>query len=174
MTVEAIRSPQDRKDSAAAGPAPRVISAAASILILVVAAWHMLTAGTHADVSWLLAVGDKMLAGERLYVDIWENNPPLPAILYLPMAWLGAVTPLAAETWTVLVTGLWVTGFGAFALYMSTRLGLTSPRERLILVPAGLYVLLLIMPETFSQREHFALASALPMLVLNRPAHGGE
>ncbi|TCD16012.1 hypothetical protein [Oricola cellulosilytica] len=137
-----------------------------STVILAVSAWHMFTSGTHADVSWLLTVGERIMAGERLYVDVVENNPPLSVFLYLPFGWLGSVTPVLAEHWTVMGTYVWTIGFGTVALLMSERLGLTTSRERWILVPAGLYVLTLLMPPTFSQREHFGVASALPLLVL--------
>ena len=30
----------------------------------------------NVDVAWLLTVGEKMLDGQRLYVDILETNPP--------------------------------------------------------------------------------------------------
>lgn len=166
MAVEAIGNPDRGMDRAARHGLFAGLSAAVCVLILAVSAWHMLTSGTHTDVSWLLTVGEKILSGEQLYVDIWENNPPASVYLYLPMAWLGSVTPLLAETWTVLATYVWVIGFGAFAFLLSERLDLTKGREGLVIVPAGLYVLVLFMPATFSQREHFALASALPMLVL--------
>lgn len=166
MTLEGIRSSAAGLDRAVQQALFKGLSLTVSAVILAVSVWHMLTSGTHMDVSWLLTVGERILSGERLYVDIWENNPPASVYLYLPMAWLGTATSVSAETWTVLVTYVWVIGFGAFALSMSERLGLTKGRERLLIVPAGLYVLVLFMPSTFSQREHFALASALPMLVL--------
>jgi hypothetical protein len=36
------------------------------------------------DVSWLLVAGERMLDGERLYVDIVEINPPMSVFAYLP------------------------------------------------------------------------------------------
>ncbi|WP_193174307.1 hypothetical protein [Oricola nitratireducens] len=144
----------------------RTGAVALSAVILAVSAWHMFTGGTHPDVSWLILVGNRMLDGERLYVDVLENNPPFSIYLYLPMVWLGRVTPVSAESWTVLGTYVWAIAFGAFALRMTRRLGLATAAERLAITPVGLYLLLLLAPTTFSQREHFAVAAALPMLVI--------
>ena len=36
------------------------------------------------DVSWLLVAGERLLDGERLYVDIVEINPPMSVFAYLP------------------------------------------------------------------------------------------
>lgn len=168
MTIEgtAAGSPV-RPFRSFAGGRLRVVSAVLSIAILAVAAWNIfLNNGTHQDISWLLTVGEKLLAGQTLYVDVIETNPPFSVYLYLPMAWLGTVTPLSAELWTKIATFIWIFFFGAAALRMARRLRLVSAPETAILVPVGIYAFLLLSPYTFSQREHFAAASALPMLVL--------
>ncbi len=167
MTVRDAAASATGAYSGIAGFRPQQLSLFACAAVLAVSFWNVFVlGGTHTDVSWLLTVGEKMLAGERLYADIWETNPPFSAFLYLPMVWLGTVTPVTAETWTEIATYLWVIGFGWIALSMSGRLGLTTARERFALLPVGLYVLVLFIPSTFSQREHFGLAAALPMLVL--------
>src|ERR1700732_5108172 len=38
----------------------------------------------NTDVSWLLTIGERVLDGQRLYVDIVEINPPMAVIAYLP------------------------------------------------------------------------------------------
>ena len=40
-----------------------------------------------ADVSWLITVCERVLGGERLYVDIIEANPPASVWLYIPAVW---------------------------------------------------------------------------------------
>jgi hypothetical protein len=39
----------------------------------------------NVDVSWYLIVSERMLDGQRLYVDILETNPPMAVSVY----WLG-------------------------------------------------------------------------------------
>src|SRR3982074_802792 len=56
-----------------------------SIAILFAAAIvlrHVLAANT--DVSWLLTVGERVLDGQRLYVDVFETNPPMAVLVYVP------------------------------------------------------------------------------------------
>ncbi|MDP1584138.1 MAG: hypothetical protein Q8M18_12005 [Bradyrhizobium sp.] len=38
----------------------------------------------NTDVSWLLTVGERVLGGQRLYVDVFETNPPMAVLVYLP------------------------------------------------------------------------------------------
>ena len=40
--------------------------------------------GLDTDVSWLITVGEKMLDGQRLYIDIFEVNPPASVWIYFP------------------------------------------------------------------------------------------
>src|SRR5437762_14325079 len=49
------------------------------------------------DVSWLITVNEKMLAGQRLYVDIIEVNPPASIWLYTPFVWLAHQLQLRPE-----------------------------------------------------------------------------
>ena len=39
--------------------------------------------GLDTDVSWLITVGEKVLDGQRLYIDIFEVNPPASVLIYL-------------------------------------------------------------------------------------------
>ncbi|RUW97020.1 hypothetical protein EOA35_26485, partial [Mesorhizobium sp. M8A.F.Ca.ET.023.01.1.1] len=58
--------------------------AGATLLIVAYATITSLLLPVNVDVSWLLTVGDRVLNGERLYVDIAEANPPFSTWLYLP------------------------------------------------------------------------------------------
>ena len=60
-----------------------------------------------ADVSWLLTVCDRVLSGDRLYVDIIEVNPPASVWLYLPLVWIAKLAGIKAEA---AVAGAFVMG----------------------------------------------------------------
>src|SRR3954454_18199857 len=49
------------------------------------------------DVSWLITVNEKMLAGQRLYADIVEVNPPASIWLYTPFVWFAHALHLRPE-----------------------------------------------------------------------------
>ena len=59
-----------------------VLAAVAAVTIFSV--FYQQRWGTIADTSWLITVCERVLAGERLYVDLIETNPPFSVWLYMP------------------------------------------------------------------------------------------
>src|ERR1700716_2170168 len=53
-------------------------------LVFVVAILLRQVVPLNTDVSWLLVIGERVLDGQRLYVDIVEINPPMAVMAYLP------------------------------------------------------------------------------------------
>ena len=70
------------------------------------------------DVSWLITVSEKLLAGGRLYVDVIEPNPPASVWLYVPQVWIAERLGLHAEA--VVVAAF----IAAAVLSLGTRCGL--------------------------------------------------
>jgi hypothetical protein len=123
-----------------------------------------LRSAAGADETWLIMMCERILHGERAYVDIFETNPPIAVLLYMPgvlAAKLTGVTPEAA-------TFAFAYASTALSLWLSSR---TLPKyvveggqsRWLVLMPAA--VVLLILPRNlFAQREYFAAAFSLPMV----------
>jgi len=118
------------------------------------------------DVSWLVTVCERMLAGERLYIDVIEANPPFSIWLYMPPVALAQALPLTAETavflWVLLLVGLGI----SLTAYLILKSGLLAPVHLKLLFPGVLTLLLLWPANAFGEREHMATALFLPMLVL--------
>jgi len=117
-----------------------------------------------ADVSWLITVCEKILDGEKLYVDVLETNPPSAVLLYMPGVLLARATGLAPEAATYLVACVYV----FIALVITDRIlprcvDNAAPSRWVVLLPATL-VLLLLPSDAFAQREYFAAAFALPIV----------
>src|SRR6202011_5143475 len=53
-------------------------------LVLAVAILLRQIVPLNTDVSWLLTIGERVLDGQRLYVDIVEINPPMAVFRSLP------------------------------------------------------------------------------------------
>lgn len=138
--------------------APIAAVAAAAIAISIQAFWIPI----DADVSWLITVCERMLSGDRLYIDIFELNPPASVWLYLPWVWLAHALGAKPEA---VVAGAFVAGALAstFAtLRIAARLDYASSRPWLA---AALPAIALLLPMAlFAQREHAALLLALPAL----------
>jgi hypothetical protein len=122
--------------------------------------------GTNIDVSWLITIGEKMLAGERLYVDIVEVNPPASAFLYLPAIVLARAIGLAPE---IVVDALVLVAAG-LSIFLT---GLILRAARLVdhidgwLLAALAAAILTILPmQTFGEREHIAVIALLPALAV--------
>ena len=81
-----------------------------------------------ADMSWLLTAADGMIAGQRLYVDIWETNPPFSVLLYLPAAYAEHLLGLRAEFVGGLYSYAWAAGCLGYACYLSVRCNLYLER----------------------------------------------
>jgi hypothetical protein len=89
-----ILAPRTRPASAAS---TRLLPwlALAALFVVAVALRHLLAANT--DVSWLLTVGERVLSGQRLYVDVIETNPPMAVFAYLPGILLARALGMTAE-----------------------------------------------------------------------------
>lgn len=115
------------------------------------------------DSAAVLTWAQRMVAGERLYIDLIDVNPPMVFWLNLPPATVSAATGLPAAMlligWYALlaVAGLTV------ALPDLSRLLPAGPRLGVI---AGAIGGLVILPaHSFTQREHVMFALSLPYLI---------
>jgi hypothetical protein len=121
---------------------------------------------TNVDVSWAITMGEKMLDGARLYVDLIEVNPPATALLYLPAVVLGRALGLAPE---IIVDALVFLAAG-LSLWASASV---LRRARILdgvdvwsLAAWSAAVLLILPMHTFGEREHIATIVLLPLLAL--------
>jgi hypothetical protein len=119
----------------------------------------------NVDVSWWLTICERMLDGQRLYVDILETNPPMAGSVYM----LGVVVARAIHMRPEVVTNGLIFLLIAASLALTWRaLRLSSLRERAGGAAAiWAVVLLTVLPMyDFGQREHLALVAMLPALAV--------
>ncbi|MGE3248527.1 MAG: hypothetical protein AB7J19_19575, partial [Beijerinckiaceae bacterium] len=128
--------------------------------------WWQRAAGTQPDVYWLTLMAERMLDGDRPYVDTFENNPPASIYIYVPAVLLARLLHISSEL-AVQIFTLGLLGLCLAATYaMLTRAGYSKnyPAQWLFAACVALFVL---MPaETFAQREYIAAVLALPYLGL--------
>jgi hypothetical protein len=122
--------------------------------------------GTVPDTSWLITVCERMLSGERLYVDLYETNPPFSVWLYMPpvaiAGMIGVASEYAVHLWTYLLAaaGLLLAGH-------VVRRGRFAETEQLRAMAPAFYAMLVLYPAiAFSEREHIGAALFLPLLAL--------
>jgi hypothetical protein len=133
------------------------VFAAAIVLRLVLVA--------NTDVSWLITLSEKVLDGQRLYVDVIEVNPPASVFLYLPLVALARGLSLRPEVvvdaavFFAIGVGLGLAGY----ILRKVRLEGTDRMRLAVLVAATLAIL---PAQTFGEREHFAMVLLLPLFAL--------
>ncbi|WP_291869487.1 hypothetical protein [Bradyrhizobium sp.] len=174
MTMHTEAGPRltPRQISPVAAPA---LLAWISIVILSAAAIvlrNLLAANT--DVSWLLTVGERVLGGQRLYVDVFETNPPMAVLVYLPGIVIARALGLPAEivTDSLMFAGIFVSlAIVARTLKDSSVL---DGANSWLLAPLAFAILAILPMQSFGQREHIAIVELLPLLAVLAVRMKGE
>jgi len=119
----------------------------------------------NVDVSWWLIVCERMLDGQRLYVDILETNPPMAGSVYM----LGVVVARAIDARPEVVTNALIFLLIAGSLALTWRALRFSALRECAGGAAAVWAtaMLTILPMyDFGQREHLALVVMLPSLAV--------
>jgi hypothetical protein len=121
----------------------------------------------NVDTSWLIVASERLLAGERMHIDLIETNPPFSIWLYMPFVWLQNMVGLSAEVWL----GLGVTTAALGSVLLSARILVRADPYygrglAVWMLPAAYFSVLALYPDQFGQREQFALIGFLPWLAL--------
>jgi len=147
---------------ARSGPLVRPTVAVGLVAVIFAALVQSFVMSIDCDVSWLITVNEKMLAGQRLYVDVVEVNPPASIWLYTPPVWLAEQLRLRPEAVVVAAFIAWALLASAFALRLGGKL--RQPPRPLVFFAALAFVELILPLGTFAQREHAAVLLAFPVL----------
>lgn len=142
----------------------------ASLLLIWVALLPRIIPGTRSDRGIFISVAERLLAGDILYLEVWDNKDPL---FYYSLALGRTISPYA----DILLELMWIVGSG-FAVYVLARkLGCDAPGALFaafgmtpLILTGGLYLpghthlpgtalVLLVMAATVSRR--FAAAGFL-------------
>jgi hypothetical protein len=119
----------------------------------------------HTDESGFLYLAGRVLDGQRHGLDFLEINPPLAIWLSMPPVLIHRMT--GWHSWVIWV--VMVAGMIAACLWLTARwLKLVEPsasRRVWFMLAAG-FAGLLLPGQEFSEREHLAMALALPYLAL--------
>ena len=119
------------------------------------------------DAAALLHFSQRWLAGERLYVDLVDVNPPLIFVLNLIPAAIARITPFSAPSALLVCVLGWVAcGFALSWRLLRTAPGSISGVHRYVLPPLFLFLMIAYPGPEFAQREHLMLVAALPYLLL--------
>ncbi len=153
---------------------PRLLTVALILLPMLWAIGHLLPPLNH-DAAALLAFSRRMLAGERLYADLIDLNPPMAFWLNLPALWLADVTGWSepamfqATVLAAVALSCWLGRTAATPLVPDT-----GPIVGVLVPSLTLFALLVLPAHSFGQRDHLVLVFALPYVVLTAGRLQGE
>src|SRR5262249_18542521 len=71
-----------------------------SVILLIFGISIALRRDATPDVSWLITVCERILNGERAYVDFFATTPPVAMLLYMPGVLLSRLTGITPEAAT--------------------------------------------------------------------------
>ncbi len=146
--------------------------ALAALFVVAIILRHVLPANT--DVSWLLTVAERVLDGQRLYVDMIETNPPMAVLTYMPGIVIARALGWPAE---IVTDGLVFVAIFASLAIVARVLKSSVVLDGLARWPLALlaFAILAILPaKMFGQREHIAVVELLPALALYAVRIKGE
>jgi hypothetical protein len=113
-----------------------------------------------------LTVGEKVLDGQRLYVDVVETNPPASVLIYLPAILTARTLGLSPEPVLVVFILLATVVSLGLAGRVLQRTGMARHLHHQVLLAGSTAVLLVLPVSNFAQREHVALICLLPFLAV--------
>ena len=149
-------------DAATAWPWPwRLAATLPSLCFLLV----VLAPPFNHDAAAVLSFAERWLAGEGLYTELIDVNPPLIFVLNLPPAMIAAATPLPAIVALQLCLLVLCLAAVALAWRILGRDPTAGPVTAACLT-ACLPLLCLAAGYEFGQREHLMAVAALPYLLL--------
>jgi hypothetical protein len=130
-------------------PPASTVTARVATVAAIVLAWLVtlprLVPSTFGDHGTYVSVAERLLAGDRLYVDVWDNKDPL---FYYALAIGRLVSPLA----DVVLELLWVLGAGVSVLVLARAAG--ARRGLALVAGLGATPLLLTGPAYESGMTH--------------------
>jgi hypothetical protein len=149
--------------SASALPwSPRTMLLLGFMLALAVALRLVIHVNT--DVSWLITLDEKTLAGAKPYVDFLEVNPPASILLYMPAVMFAHGVHVAPEPVVIALVFALALASLAFSAYLLR--GLLDDEDGPTLAVVAAFAVLVLPCYAFAQREHVALIAMLPMLAV--------
>lgn len=137
-----------------------------SLLVLAAAVPWQARWGVISDTSWIITMCERMLGGDRLYVDLIETNPPFTPWMIMPAVALAHQLGVSPEIAVhVYAYAICLAGLG-LAAQIARQAGFAENRTLFSLLPLFLALLVIFPGNAFTQREHLGIALLLPLLVL--------
>ncbi|SFN57282.1 hypothetical protein SAMN03159463_00032 [Mesorhizobium sp. NFR06] len=165
MTLVPDRSPADAPIGDARDTQPWTVVLCLLLVLAAAVPWQMRW-GVIPDTSWVITMCEQILAGSRLYVDVFEVNPPFTPWMFMPAVALAHKVGMSPEvavhaySYAICLAGL------GFAALIARQAGFAENRALFPMLPLFLALLVIFPGNAFTEREQLGIALFLPVLVL--------
>ena len=129
---------------------------------------------TNPDVSWLLTVNERILAGATPYKDVIELNPPASILLYRIPVLVAKLLSARPELVVAGMLALLVGGALAYAGGLAARYRLSASADNGVFLGVAALVLAVLPFDEMAQREHFATIFMFPFALVAIGRAAGE
>ncbi|MDX1976019.1 MAG: hypothetical protein SFT92_10165 [Rickettsiales bacterium] len=145
-----------------------LVSITMLVMALVLTWWRESSTILNADNAWLLYAAQRYAAGEALYIDFFEVNPPLIIYLNLLPVWLAQLTSMEVITAFRLSITLFILLSLALSYQVIRKHPLCAkPSAALMLFGYAVAGLLLAPVAVYGEREHLWIAFVFPYLLFS-------
>ncbi len=119
----------------------------------------------NGNISWLLIAAERLLNGAELVSHVYETNPPLNILIYIPHVLFSKLANLPLTIGSLYVTSFFVV-VSAFVTYsIINKFEHFSQAEKYTLVLAHIIATTLAASVFFSDREHFIILTLIPFIL---------
>lgn len=132
------------------------------------AVFHLSTVYLNLDVSWLLYAAKQLTQGQKLYLDIYETNPPIAVYFNLPAVWLIHYFGFPDST------GFYLYLFGIILISVSLTwksiplvFANSQPLIRTCMSLVIVFVAMVLPFGSMGQREHVVVLFTMPYVFLS-------
>ncbi len=117
------------------------------------------------NVSWLLISAERLLQGQSLIEHIYETNPPLSIIIYIPHVIISHISGLPLPIASFYGTSIMIMASLALSATIIKRFGFLNASEKLLIIMFGLTALTISTGIHISEREHMIAIWLLPFIL---------
>jgi len=119
----------------------------------------------NGNISWLLMGAERLLQGQTMVEHIYEPNPPLSLLIYIPHVLFSNFANLPLPIGSFYVTGLFIL-LSVLASYSITKhFSFLSKHERLGFIAYYTIAVTLTTVVYYSEREHFLILALAPFML---------
>ncbi len=136
-------------------------------IIFIVMPWFSIQSQylVNGNISWLLMAAERLLNGQSLSQHIYEPNPPLSILVYIPHVLFAKALGLLLPVGSFYLTSIFVMISVLVVSLIIKKFEFLSSSEKKAFILGYIVSITLITTLFFSEREHFIIITLIPFIL---------